>query len=282
MNINLNKSADLNSKMECINSASDGKSRFEVLSINPLEGALNTNMAMKLFFAQQSGLRLKQVRILLNNSAIKTEAGALYYYCGDISSETKIGGVAGLFKKSVAGGLTSESSMKPTYSGKGEIVLEPSFKHYIIMTLDNDSIIVDKGMFFCCSDSIEIKPVIQKNISSALLGGEGVFQIKLEGTGIVILESSVPENEIVKYDIKNGEVLKVDGNFAIARTSGITFSVTKSDKSLIGSALNGEGFLQTFTGEGSIWLAPTSTVYEKMLGFDLPMNNNNMNNRQLR
>lgn len=57
--------------------------------------------------------------------------------------------------------------------------------------------------------------------------------------------------------IENGEELKVDGNFAIARTSGVNFSVTKSDKSLIGSALNGEGFLNTFTGNGTVWLAPT-------------------------
>ena len=34
---------------------------------------------------------------------------------------------------------------------------------------------------------IDIKVMAQKNVSSALLGGEGVFQIQLIGTGVVIL-----------------------------------------------------------------------------------------------
>ena len=71
-------------------------------------------------------------------------------------------------------------------------------------------------------------------------------------------ELDVPESEIVSYELTNGEELKVDGNFAIARTSGVSFSVTKSDKSLLGSAINGEGFLNTFKGEGTVWLAPTA------------------------
>lgn len=78
--------------------------------------------------------------------------------------------------------------------------------------------------------------------------------------------------------IENGEELKVDGNFAIARTSGVNFSVTKSDKSLIGSALNGEGFLNTFTGNGTVWLAPTQVMYEK-LSFGTMPTNDNMNNK---
>ena len=78
---------------------------------------------------------------------------------------------------------------------------------------------------------------MQKNISSTLLGGEGLFQIELTGSGVVILECSVPKSEIVECEISKSEELKVDGNFAIARTKGVNFSVTKSDKSLFGSAI---------------------------------------------
>ena len=236
---------------------------------------------MGLFFANQVGLKMKQVRIRLNNSAVKTEAGALYYYKGKIESKSNIGGVGGLFKKAVSGTITSESAIKPTYSGTGEILLEPSYKHYIMMELSNESIIVDKGMFYCCSEDINIKGVAQKNISSTLLGGEGCFQVQLSGTGIIVLECNVPKEEIVECEISRGEELKVDGNFAIARTSGVNFSVTKSDKSLFGSAVNGEGFLNTFTGEGKVWIAPTQPMYEKM-NCGLPTNNNSMDNHTSR
>lgn len=252
---------------------------FEVIAINNLEGAKDPKMAMNLYFAQQAGLMIRQVRIKLNNSAVKTEAGALYYYKGNIKSETKMGGVGGVFKKAIVGTVTSESAMKPLYKGSGELILEPSFKHYLLLRLDGEAIIVDKGMFYACSESIEIGAGSQKNMSSALLGGEGIFQIKLSGHGIVVLECDVPSSEIVQYHISNGEELKIDGNFAIARTDGVQFSVTKSDKSLIGSALNGEGLLNTFRGEGTVWLAPTAPIYRKMqLG--IPIANASSNNIQ--
>ncbi len=267
----------LEEKISIIDRISYDNVDFEVLAYNNLEGAQNVETAMGLFFANQAGLKMKQVRIKLNNSSVKTEAGALYYYKGSIQSKSNIGGVGGLFKKAVSGTITNESAIKPTYSGTGEILLEPSYKHYIIMELNNDSIIVDKGMFYCCSDDISVKGIMQKNISSTLLGGEGLFQIELTGSGIVILECNVPKSEIIECEIRKGEELKVDGNFAIARTKNVSFSVTKSDKSLFGSAINGEGFLNTFSGEGRVWIAPTQPMYAKM-NYGFPTNNNSMNN----
>ena len=271
----------LDEKIKVIDSITYDGVEFEVISYNNLEGAQNIETAMGLLFANQVGLKMKQVRIRLNNSSVKTEAGALYYYKGNIESKSNIGGVGGLFKKAVSGTITSESAIKPTYTGTGEILLEPSYKHYIMMELSNESIIVDKGMFYCCSEDINIKGVAQKNISSTLLGGEGFFQVQLSGTGIVVLECNVPKEEIVECEISRGEELKVDGNFAIARTSGVNFSVTKSDKSLFGSAINGEGFLNTFTGEGKVWIAPTQPMYEKM-NYGLLTNNNSMDNHTSR
>lgn len=271
----------LDEKVTIIDKASYGNVDFEVLAYNDLKGAQNISTASGLFFANQAGLKMKQVRINLNNGAVKTEAGALYYYKGKIESKSNIGGVGGLFKKAVSGSITNESAIKPMYVGTGEILLEPSYKHYVIMELDNDSIVVDKGLFYCCSEKIDIKGVSQKNISSALLGGEGIFQVQLSGNGIVILECNVPKEEIVEVELSNGEELKVDGNFAIARTSGVEFSVTKSDKSLFGSAINGEGLLNTFRGEGTVWIAPTQPMYERMY-YGLPTSNNSMNNQTSR
>ncbi|MDR0880188.1 MAG: AIM24 family protein [Clostridioides sp.] len=268
---------DLSKKTNILESLSDGENTFEIIEFERLEGATDPYMAMGLFFAKEAGLKIRQVRITLNNSSIKTEAGALYYYRGNIQSDSKVGGVGGFIKKGISGALTNESMLKPQYKGTGEIYLEPSFKHYLALELDNDSIIVDKGVFYCCSKGIEIRSSAQKNISSALFGGEGIFQIELRGSGTVILELLVPKSEIEEIEIKRGEELKVDGNFAFARTSGVDFAVTTSDKSLIGSALNGEGLLNTFTGEGTVWLAPTQPIYQSMAVGLMP-SNDSMNN----
>ena len=271
---------NLGQKLDIVNSMSDGNSEFQILEVNKLEGSMSINQASSLQLAEQKGLKARYVRIIMNNSVIKTEAGALYYYIGQIESQTKVGGVGGFLKKSIAGSLTEENALKPTYGGTGEIWLEPSFKHYILLELKNEEIIVDKGMFYCCSGGVEVRVVSQKNLSSALLGGEGIFQIGLRGTGVVVLESLVPQNEIIQYNIKQGQVMKVDGNFAIARTAGVQFSVTKSDKGLFATAMKGEGLLNTFTGEGSVWLAPTIPVYSRMnQGLASILNNNSSNNK---
>jgi len=278
-----NNKKEIKQKFYIEQSITDGNVTFIVECAESLEGATNTSIAMKLYFAQQVGLKLRQVKILMKDGIVKTEAGALYYLLGDIVSETKMGGIGGFMKKAVSGVVTNESAAKPIYKGTGEILLEPSFKHYILLELKDEKIIVDKGMFFCCSGGIDVKPIMQSTVSSAFLGGEGLFQIALSGTGVVVLESNVPTSEIMEYQINPGEKLKVDGNFAIARTENAKFSVTKSDKNLIGSALNGEGFLNTFEctskTPGTVWLAPTKPIYNKMNFFDFPFTNNNMNNQ---
>jgi len=44
---------------------------------------------------------------------------------------------------------------------------------------------------------------------------------------------------------------------AIAWSSSLQFTVEKSSKSLMGSAINGEGFVNVYRGTGKILLAPT-------------------------
>lgn len=271
---------DLKDKITVIESISDGESTFEVLEFNNLDGATDPSMAMAIYFAKQAGLKSRIVRIKMNNSSIKTEAGALYYSKGQFTSDAKIGGVGGFFKKGISGALTSESLVKPSYNGTGEIYLEPSFKHYFMFKLNNESIIVDKGVFYCCSNSLELKAFSQKNVSSAVLGGDGIFQLQISGTGVLVLELPIPKNEIVEYELDGNEELKVDGDFSFARTESVNFSVTKSQKSLFKSAMSGEGFLNTYTGTGKVWLAPTSSIY-KDLSFGFMPDNSNMNNGEL-
>lgn len=202
----------------------------------------------------------RQVRITLNNSSVMLEQGALHFMKGHITIDNSLGGAGGMFKKFASSMLTNESTFKPIYKGQGEIYLEPSTKHFVIYQLQNEEIIVDKGMFHACETSVDVGVASVKNFSAAAKGGEGFFQTKLKGNGIAILESPVPMREIIKMNLNN-ERLQVDGNFAILRTGNIEFTVEKSAKTLLGSATSGEGWLQTFTGTGQVWLAPTEYLH---------------------
>lgn len=100
------------------------------------------------------------------------------------------------------------------------------------MELDNDSIIVDKGMFYCREMGVSVEVTAQKNLSSGLSGGEGWFQTRISGTGLCVLAIPVPLAEVLKYELNN-ERLQVDGDFVFLRSSSLNFTVERSAKNLI-------------------------------------------------
>lgn len=237
-------------------------SKFQVLEFDKLEGATDIETAFGLQIMNDGGIKLRQVRIILEDSAVKLEAGALSYMKGEIEIKNKMGGVVGLGKKFLNSKLTGETMFKPTYKGTGEIFLEPSFGHYALVELEDEEIIVDDGVFYACEEEIEVGSAMQKSVSSMFFGNEGLFQTSISGSGIVVLELPVPESEIFKCKLFN-DTLKVDGNFAVLRTSNVKFTVEKSS-SVVGSATNGEGLLNVYKGTGEVWLLPTKSIYEDL------------------
>lgn len=105
---------------------------------------------------------------------------------------------------------------------------------------------------------------IQQNISSSSFDGEGLFQAHAKGTGIVVLNSPVPEAELIVYELAAGEKLSVDSNFAFVKMVGVSFQAEKSGKCLFQSVTRGEILLQTFTDPSIVRLAPTQGIYEKI------------------
>ena len=79
----------------------------------------------------------------------------------------------------------------------------------------------------------------------------------LTGQGIVVLESPVPQQELIQFNLQD-DVVKIDGNMAIAWSGSLEFTVEKSGKSLIGSAVSGEGLVNVYRGTGTILMAPTA------------------------
>ncbi|WP_230203589.1 AIM24 family protein [Bacillus massiliigorillae] len=237
--------------------------KAEILAYKDLKGSSDIQLAGDLFLAKESGMALKQIKITLNNSSFVVEAGALHFMKGHIQAESNIGGVGGFIKKKIKSYLTEEEAFKPKYSGTGELFLEPSFGHFMFVELHDESIVVDKGLFYACESSLHVSVEMQKNLSSGLLGNEGWFQTKVTGTGLCILQIPVPKDEVIKYQLGN-EKLQVDGNFALLRKGNISFSVEKSSKKWTGTFVSGEGFLQTFEGTGEVWLAPTQSVYNDL------------------
>lgn len=235
---------------------------FDIVRYEKLLGSDDLNVAEKIFFANQANIHLKMVRVTLNNSELLLEPSALYFMKGHLQLESTTGG--GIAKGLMRKFLTGETLFQSRIRGTGEVFLEPSFGHYLLFNIENDALIFDKSAFYCASGGIEVSAKLQSNISSALFGGEGFFQTQAAGTGIVVLVSPVPVAELVVYELAAGEKLSVDGNFAFVRTASVSFHAEMSSKSIFGTVVSGEMLLQTFTGPGMVWVAPTQGVYVKM------------------
>ncbi len=209
------------------------------------------------YFASKMNIRKRQVLIELNNSEYTISAGAMQWTIGNVEMQSGVKGAGDLIGKAIKGVVTKESTVKPIYKGKGILVLEPTYRHILLEDLTEweGGIVLDDGMFLACDSKVEQKVVSRSNLSSAVFGGEGLFNLKLQGEGIAALESFVPRDELIEIDLEN-DVLKVDGNFAVAWSGSLEFTVEKSSKTLMGSAISGEGLVNVYRGTGKVLLAP--------------------------
>ena len=157
----------------------------------------------------------------------------------------------------VSAAVTSESAVKPIDSGYGEMMLDPTYRHIILTDVSEwgGSIVLDDGLFLACDSNLQQKVVARSNISSAVFGGEGLFNLSLVGQGVLALESIVPMEEIIEINLQN-DTMKIDGNMAIAWSGSLEFTTETATKGLINSAISKEGLVNVYRGTGKIWMAP--------------------------
>lgn len=197
--------------------------------------SVNEASAMNAYFASEMNVRRRQVICDLSQAPVTVQAGAMQWMVGNVTCTTGVKGVGDLFGKALRGAVTSESAIKPEYQGTGLLVLEPTYRY--IITLDvadwDNSIVLDDGLFLACYSSLQHKTVMRSNVSSAVAGNEGLFNLGIQGYGALCLESPCPEEELIEVTLDNDE-LKIDGNMALAWSGSLNFTVERSGKSLVG------------------------------------------------
>jgi uncharacterized protein (AIM24 family) len=237
--------------------------RFSVLEYR-CDMSVAPGNAVSEYFMSKMGVRRRQVVIQLNQSAgAVLQAGAMQWTLGNIDMTTGIKGAGDLFGKMMRGAVTGESAIKPEYVGTGVVVLEPTHKHIILQnvaTWGPGGMVVEDGMFLACDATVQHRLVARSSVSSALGGGEGLFNLALAGSGVVALESNVPYDELIEIDLVN-DTLKIDGHMAVAWSSTLQFTVERSGKTLIGSASSGEGLVNVFRGTGKVLMSPVAATY---------------------
>ena len=224
--------------------------------------------AMNEYFMSKMGVRRRQVVIDIDkdHSAI-IQAGAMQWMGGNVRATSGVKGIGDFLGKAIKGAVTKETAVKPEYVGEGCLVLEPTYQYIILADIGKwgpAGMTIEDGMFLACDANVKSKVVARKNLSSAVLGGEGLFNLSLQGNGIAALESNVPEDELIEVILENDE-LKIDGNLAVCCSSNLEFTVERSTKTLVGSAVSGEGLVNVYRGTGRVLMcpvAPTASLFE--------------------
>ncbi|MBS4960503.1 MAG: AIM24 family protein [Clostridiales bacterium] len=223
--------------------------------------SVSPNSAITAYYSAQMNVKKRQLVCHLNKAGVTIQAGAMQWMLGNVNATTGVKGIGDLLGKAVRGKASGESAIKPEYTGDGLLVLEPTYKHLILMnTADWDGgVVLDDGLFLACESTLQHKAVMRSNLSSAVAGGEGLFNLSLNGDGVFCIESECPKEELIEITLQN-DVLKIDGNYAIAWSKTLNFTVERSGKSLIGSAASGEGLVNVYRGNGKVLMMPTAKM----------------------
>ncbi|MBP0974571.1 MAG: TIGR00266 family protein [Oscillospiraceae bacterium] len=132
----------------------------------------------------------------------------------------------------IAFGSTVPGTVVPVNVGEGEMICQ-------------------KGAFLCAEQSVQLDITLTKKFTSGLFGGEGFILQKLSGYGMAFLEV---DGDMVTYDLRPGEVLKVDTGNIVAFSSQVQYEI-ETIKGIGNIFLGGEGlFLTRVTGPGRVIL----------------------------
>ncbi len=189
---------------------------------------------------------------LPSGQSIKAEADAMVGMSDTIDIESKMtgGGFMKALKSSVLGG---ESFFQATYKavrGEGNIIIAPSTTGDVLgLELKNESLLVQSGSYLASDPEIDI----DTNFAGArgFFSGEGLFLLKLSGTGTVLLSSF---GAIHKKVLRAGEKYIVDTGHIVAFDTTVQYTVKKAAKSLLTSITSGEGLVSEYTGPGNIYI----------------------------
>lgn len=192
--------------------------------------------------------------MLAPNEKIRTESGAMVSMSADLGVETQArGGLLSSLARTVLGG---ESFFLNTYtapSGGGEITLAPVLPGDImVIPMSGGTMLVQSGSFLACSDSISMDT--KWGGAKTFFSGEGLFMLRISGSGTLILSSYGAIHEL---KLEKAQKYIVDTTHLVAFDEEIGYQV-KTIGGIKSTLFSGEGLVVELTGPGTVLLQTRS------------------------
>lgn len=190
---------------------------------------------------------------LAQGESIAAEAGAMVSMSGGIEIETKArGGVFGALKRSVLGG---ESFFVNTFHANqaGEVTFAPTLPGDLsAFDLTGGTLYAQSGAYVASSPQIEVDT--QWGGARTFFSNEGLFLLKLTGTGTVFLSSY---GAVHAVDLPAGQTYVVDTGHMVAFEPSVDYRVERVG-GLKSTVFSGEGLVCRLTGPGRILIQTRS------------------------
>ncbi len=190
------------------------------------------------------------------DGSVWTKMGSMVAYHGQIKF-TREGilsqGVGNLLKKAVSG----EGAKLTKAEGTGVVYLADAGKKITVLSLNNESMIVNGNDILAFENDIKFDIKMMKKVTAMLQGG--LFNIRLEGTGLIAITTHYDPVTLV---VSSGNPITTDPNATVAWSGNLEPSFKKdiSLKTFFGRG-SGESIQMEFSGDGFVVIQPYEEVY---------------------
>lgn len=173
----------------------------------------------------------------------------------DLQTSTQMAGSGGMFGalKRAAGGATFFMTEYSARGDSGMVAFATKVPGSIlpIQVQPNRGYLIHRHGFLCATPGVELSIGFQQSLGAGIFGGEGFRLQRLNGSCDAWIELS---GEVVIYDLKPGETLRVHPGHVGMFEEGVSFEITRI-KGIKNMLFGADGiFLAALTGPGKVWL----------------------------
>ena len=172
-----------------------------------------------------------------------------------MNTTTQLGGGGGFFGalKRMAGGGSLFMTDYRAEGGEGLLAFATRVPGSILFLeiSPTDTYRVHRHGFLCATHGIELSVAFQQSLGAGIFGGDGFLLQRVAGTGHAWIEL---DGEVVTYDLKPGETLRVHPGHVGMFQESVGFEITRVP-GIKNMLFGGDGiFLAALTGPGRVWL----------------------------
>lgn len=221
----------------------------------------NIPLAQDIYYAQKLGLKLRHIEAELNGGSLAFDGSKYRSSIGEVKFDRIRLGAKDIFQGIIRKN-NNEDFFWPAVKGFGSVSLNDTVRYlHMVRCAQPRRFIFENGVYLASAGNFKFGTAADVKMGSMVLSKKNVFQMSLEGQGLVILELPVHPSELEFCKVEVGRPVRVNGQQVIYREGNVKRNVRMAS-TIFGSLASGTGFIEEYTGDGIVVLAPTLNVFD--------------------